>query len=114
MKEKLIMNLEILGEVWAIKLSDEMNDSRLIGNDGYCDDSTREIVLNKLNENDPHSLSDLNSYARRVVRHEIIHAVLSESGLKSESWGRNEEIVDWIANQFPKLYTLFEQAQCTT
>lgn len=34
---------------------------------------------------------------------------LFESGLDSESWGRNEEIVDWIANQFPKMMKAFDE-----
>ena len=47
-----------------------------------------------------------------TVRHEVIHAYLSESGLNSSSngvdcWARNEEMVDWFAIQMPKLVKTF-------
>jgi len=49
-----------------------------------------------------------------VVRHEIIHAYLYESGLDSssneiDSWARNEEMVDWFAIQSPKIFKTFEK-----
>jgi hypothetical protein len=43
------------------------------------------------------------------MRHELIHAFLFESGLDCCSWADKEEIVDWIAIQFPKLQNVFEQ-----
>ncbi len=47
------------------------------------------------------------------MRHELTHAMLSESGLQSESaWAMNEEIVDLIAIQGPKLLKLWENAKC--
>ena len=48
-----------------------------------------------------------------MLRHEIVHAFLYESGLDvSSEWARNEEIVDWIALQTPKLQKAFEEAGC--
>ena len=52
-----------------------------------------------------------------VIRHEIIHAFLFESGLAQntndvESWAMNEEMVDWLAIQFPKLLKAFKEAEC--
>lgn len=47
------------------------------------------------------------------MRHELTHAMLSESGLQSESaWAMNEEIVDWIAIQGPKLMEVWSTAKC--
>ena len=46
----------------------------------------------------------------------LIHAFLNESGLRYNSfapetaWARNEEMVDWIAIQFPKLMKAFRDA----
>ena len=37
---------------------------------------------------------------KKVIRHELVHAFLFESGLSVNSWADNEEIVDWIAIQF--------------
>ena len=41
----------------------------------------------------------------KIIRHEIIHAYLYESGL--DSYAEDETIVDWIAAQFPKMAGTF-------
>ena len=41
---------------------------------------------------------------KKNLRHEIVHAFLFESGLAENSeWAYNEEMVDWIAKQGPKI-----------
>ena len=54
---------------------------------------------------------------RLTLRHEVIHAFLNESGLTSSSngvdcWALNEEMVDWIAIQYPKIRKVFQQLGC--
>lgn len=57
-------------------------------------------------------------YNKKVLRHEIIHAFLRESGLSGNSmqydgaWAQCEEMVDWIAIQFPKILKAFQDADC--
>ena len=51
---------------------------------------------------------------RVVLRHEIIHAFLNESGLKdnfehTSHAGHEETMVDWIAIQFPKIATVYKE-----
>ncbi|MGL5549337.1 MAG: hypothetical protein ACRC17_05685 [Culicoidibacterales bacterium] len=44
---------------------------------------------------------------KETVRHEVIHAFLSESGLRDSStnaWAVNEEMVDWFAIQWHKIH----------
>ena len=53
-------------------------------------------------------------YRKQVLRHEIVHAFLFESGLdinsnKSEEWARNEEMIDWLAIQFHKIEKVFKE-----
>ena len=48
-----------------------------------------------------------------MLRHEIIHAFLNESGLSDssnsvEAWAKNEEMVDWFAIQSPKIFKVFQ------
>ena len=39
------------------------------------------------------------------LKYEITHAFLAESGLRGNcDWADNEEMVDWIAIQLPKMY----------
>lgn len=58
------------------------------------------------------TLKNIENYKKKITRHEIIHAFLFESGLDFNSWGRNEEFVDWLALQFPKIIKAFEEAKC--
>lgn len=86
------------------------------GSDGCMDQSIRTIKIAHF-ENTRDSLEDLDLYRKKVLRHEIIHAFLYESGIwncsgSSESWANNEEMVDWIAIQFPKMLKAFEEAEC--
>lgn len=52
------------------------------------------------------------------MRHEITHAFFFESGLQESSlqycngWAENEEMVDWVAVQFPKMLQVFKEAEC--
>lgn len=102
--------VNILGTEYTIKTIERIDDSRLDENDGICDDSVGEIVLAKI-ERDGDSKSDLEAVSRKVLRHEIIHAFLSESGLAENSyWAQNEELVDWIAIQGPKIYKAWQEA----
>ena len=53
----------------------------------------------------------------RVLRHEIIHSYLEESGLAASSnmssaWAHNEEMVDWLAIQSPKIFVTFQEVGC--
>ena len=103
------MNVSILGEKYAIIESDNLKSEDA---DGLCEFYTKEIHLRNIKE-DKDTFDNINVYRKKVLRHEIIHAFLFESGLASNSdWANNEEIVDWIAIQFPKLAQAFKEAEC--
>ena len=106
------MTVNVLGTKYTIKKSNKVEDLGLEHADGYCDHSTKTIVIDtfKNYEGLPDALGNFNEYEKRVIRHELVHAFLFESGLGVNSWAKDEEIVDWIANQFPKLQDAF--AQC--
>ena len=49
-----------------------------------------------------------------ILRHEIIHAFMYESGLWCNSygvssWAENEEMTDWFAIQSPKIFKVYKQ-----
>lgn len=55
------------------------------------------------------NMRDQDAISKRALRHEIIHAFATESGLTCDSeWGMNEEMTDWIAHQFPKMLAAFQ------
>lgn len=100
------MTVNILGAQYEIIESDRVKDMNLENNDGYCDFSTKKIVIDTF-KNTPGSMEDLEKYRKQVIRHELVHAFLFESGLDGSSWANNEEIVDWIAIQSEKLFNAF-------
>jgi len=102
----------VMGVVYLIREGTSVEFPSLKDCDGYCDTSTKEIVVSDMIESkgSPNAKGDLARYQRKVIRHELTHALLFESGLSCNSWAENEEVVDWIAIQFPKLQTLFNSA----
>ena len=101
--------VNILGQPYKVFLRDT-TDPRLETADGYCDHSVKEIVVRKDILETVDTVADLSLYQRKILRHEIIHAFLFESGLDANSWGNNEEIVDWMALQFEKISAVIDIA----
>ena len=111
----------ILGVKYDVYLDvPEHKDKDLMGRFGYCTPTQKKIVVVDLNTVD--DWRDETFYSKTVqskttLRHEIIHAFLYESGLwgsslVSEHWAMNEEMIDWIAQQFPKILKVFRQLGC--
>lgn len=103
--------VNILGTTYTVKKSNEKEDLALKNCDGYCDETIKLCVIAET-VSGTMSKSNLVAHEKKVTRHELIHAFLSESGLTENSWAANEEIVDWIAAQFPKMLKAFEEADC--
>jgi hypothetical protein len=102
--------VNILGTPYKITFTDPEKDPKLMGSNGYCDSSIKEINVDDF-EPDINTVNNPNVFKRKVVRHEIIHAFLNESGLDNSSdWARNEEMIDFFAIQFEKIYKAFKDA----
>lgn len=110
MNDKMTVN--VLGTEYTIEKRKAEDDANLQRADGYIDTSVKLIVIEEMQEKQGTKL-DLESYEKQVIRHEIIHAFLFESGMDSstyicnEGWARNEEMVDWFAIQFVKILEAF-------
>lgn len=108
--------VNILGTEYKIIYGNCKEIPELKEMDGYTDSSTHEIVVDDMSMSDGEvgSKKDLASYRKSVVRHEVIHAFLFESGLAENSnsanvWAMNEEMVDWMAIQSPKIFKVFQE-----
>jgi hypothetical protein len=102
------MKINILGTEYKFEPSEAREDMRLTYNDGYCDFYTKTIRHeNNYNENRPDSIGDYNELKNQVKRHEIVHAFFFESGLAN--YADNEQLVEWIALQFPKMLKAFRE-----
>lgn len=95
--------LNILGTDYKFEFRNESDEPKLQGKDGFCDTTVKRIVTRTDYNNDSDTVEDIEYYIAKVIRHEIIHAFLYESGLSCNSWGENEEIVDWFSIQFEKI-----------
>ena len=112
MKEPKI-TVDILGTEYEIKYQQKGENPRFDELDGYVDHSTKEIYIMIQMPNKDYVVN-LAYHQNYVLRHEIIHAFLYESGLDSqtneiEMWARNEEMVDWLAIQFHKIEKVFKE-----
>lgn len=104
------MKVNILGTEYTIETRKRQKDTRLDDNAAYCDDSVKKIVLAE-HEPDPHDKQNIEAVIKKVTRHEIVHAFLCESGLiENSDWADNEELVDWIAIQGPKIWKAWQEA----
>lgn len=105
------MKVKILGTEYKIKHV-KADEAKVEGADGYHEPYSKEIVLVDIPES-PEMVANIEEYKKKVLRHEITHAFLHESGLAGNAeWARNEEIVNWIALQFPKLLDVFQETEC--
>ncbi len=109
------MKVKILGTEYEIIRNASVEEYPKLKNcDGYTDQSIKQIVIPEFVKDDM-SQEDLEYYTEKVIRHEIIHAFMYESGLDSNSeYAKNEELIDWIAIQFEKLLVVFEKVGALT
>jgi hypothetical protein len=107
------MKVNILGTDYKIIREKDSKNPKLKDASGYCELYSKKIVLCD-DEPDEQTVENFDAYKDKVLRHEIIHAFLGESGLDIHcEWAHSEECVDWIARQFPKMRKAMEEANCT-
>lgn len=87
---------------------------------GFCDFDLKEIYvadMSKTKDWDTEPTEKIVARERGILRHEIVHAFLFESGLNWDSsvsqdaWAKNEEMVDWFAIQGEKIYNSWQKAE---
>jgi len=111
--------INILGTEYQILYKNYNDDTEFNkeGAAGYCNMMSKKILICNLDSYpDALQLTEFEAATtyKEILRHEIIHAFLFESGLDNESyspnnWAHSEEIVDWIAIQSPKFIKVFKE-----
>lgn len=103
------MKVNVLSTVYRIKYVPSLD-----GRGGETDFYTKEIRISE-QEDIPaeYKTDNLKEMQRHVLRHELIHAFLFESGMDQssaahEAWAVNEEMIDWMAIQMPKIMAAFD------
>ena len=122
-EEETDLKVRILGTKYKIETHKISEDRTLMDNQwaGYCGEDSKLIVIADMSEKKffpDRDEKELESYRKQVLRHEIVHAFLNESGLSSSTnvpgsgWAKNEEMIDWLAIQSPKIYKVFREVGC--
>lgn len=102
--------INILGQPYTVEFAPaNTNDPKLENASGYTEPWSHKVVVEDFVP-DTRTVENPDAFKAKVLRHEIVHAFLHESGLQECSWGDNEEIVDWIAHQGPKIYQAWKEA----
>lgn len=107
--------INILGTKYTIIETNENKEKRLRTNWGFCDYNTKQIYINSdILKDTEDSCKNPEYFKNKVIRHEILHAFLYESGLRENSnditaWAENEEMVDWFAIQSPKIFKIYKE-----
>lgn len=102
---------KVLGEEYRIIIRTPEDDPKLKECAAYCDHTVRTIVIGEF----PPELMDVEGREenrKRILRHELLHAFMYESGLGTDcDWAHNEEMTDFFAMQFLKLMFCFHEAR---
>ena len=104
-------SINILGTEYSFRVDEQVMDDA--GADGMCRFHSKEIIL-RPEENilEDGTDEENRTYYSKVIRHEVVHAALHESGLTH--YANDELLVEWLAVQFPKLAEIFKKAGCST
>lgn len=120
------MKIDVMGvvyEVYRVNPYEQIHGGKGLdeqGLGGFCDFDLKEIYVADMSatkgwETEPKLKKA--ERERRILRHEITHAFLFESGLNWDSsvlqdgWATNEEMVDWFAIQGEKIYKCWQNAE---
>lgn len=118
-----MQKINILGQNYTVSWVKKGQDAYMdkMGFAGYCCGIEKKIVILDL-KSIPEYKDETDEYCKKyedcTMRHEVIHAFLNESGLQwnsftpDEAWAKNEEMVDWIAIQFPKILEVYRKLGC--
>lgn len=120
-KNKKLDKIEVMGTTYQIEYRTEDEDPYLEEALGYCDKYLKLIVI----DDDKYDLEDMikkggpqwknsfDSLQKKVLRHELTHAFVTECGLGECSylqWANNEELIDFLSINAVKLVKLYEKA----
>ena len=107
--ERKHMKVNVLGTEYKI-----ITDNSIVqdGADGICKSYEKKILIRSKGEmlcsDDSEEIKDIRY--KEVLRHELVHAFFEESGL--DDYSSNEQLVNWMATQFPKMLKAFIEADC--
>ena len=105
--------IHILGTDYTIRVV-PANDERMNYQEasGTCEAYSKELYVRDFTaEDDPKQYKCIDKYCKKVLRHEIIHAVFFEAGLVK--YFEDEELTDTLAYLAPKMVEIMKAIDLT-
>lgn len=102
--------IDVLGTEYEIIVQTSADNPKLEDANGLCEFWSKQLIID-IAKPERTTYDNLEAFNKKVLRHEIVHAFLGESGLKE--YMSDETLVDWIAVQFPKMLKVFESLKIT-
>ena len=98
------MEVNILGTKYKLIENAELDKDI----DGQCAFYSKEIHIRPVGQllDGEGTITEQNERRKEVIRHEISHAYLYESGLTTLA--QDETLVEWLATTFPKMMQTFQ------
>lgn len=98
--------VDVLGTIYDVQFKRDDKRCTAYNCDGFT--SWDEKIIRVID-------TDCPQFDRKNVRHEVLHAFMFESALqnnthvKPEECIHDEQMIDWIAIQWPKIYKVFSE-----
>lgn len=105
--------VSILGTEYLIayRTEEEWPKFKTMNASGMAELYSKELVINKDDMvEEEQTFDNLREYELKVLRHEMVHAFLFESGMTD--YYDDERLVDWIAVQIPKMVKAMREVEC--
>ena len=107
------LKVHILGTEYTIRVVSAY-DKRMTEQEanGTCEAYSKELYVRDFTaEDDPKQYKCIDKYCKKVLRHEIIHAVFFEAGLVK--YFEDEELTDTLAYLAPKMVEIMKAIDLT-
>ena len=108
-RDSMKTSVNVLGTEYKVITDDSIISQNV---DGLCKSYDKEILIRSKREmlcsEDSEAIKEVRY--KEVLRHELVHAFFDESGL--DDYSNNEQLVNWIAAQFPKMLKAFQEVDC--
>lgn len=105
--------IRILGTNYTIRVVSAHDENmEAVGASGLCEAYSKELcVKDYTTENDPKQYKEVEKYCKKVLRHEIIHAVFFEAGLSK--YFEDEDLTETLSHLAPKMVEIMESIDLT-
>ena len=104
------IRINILGTEYKLKTlsEEEYPKLKVISAYGCCEQYSKELIINsRLDIKEDKDVELIHKAKEKVIRHEIVHAFIHESGLSE--YFHDETIIEWMAIQIPKMVKVMKE-----